>query len=140
MRYRFSMRVCALILLLALLVPPTAQALTVPEARTLLSVYYIDDIPPEVLEKETIPDMLEALGDPYTSYFTAEEYGQFISSMRDQDIVGVGISARACDEGLLLQRVYEDTPAARGGLQAGDIIVSVDGRAAAGESLETLTG
>ena len=72
--------------------------------------------------------MLEALGDPYTTYFSPEEYGAFTGSMSDTDTVGVGIYSLVTADGPLIQRVYENTPAADAGLQPGDLVTAVDGR------------
>lgn len=139
MKHRLPVRVLSLFLMLALLFAPAAQALTLEQARILLEQYYVDDIPSSVLEKDSIQSMLEALGDPYTVYFTPEENRLFTDSMRDQDIVGIGISAQAEDAGLRLMRVYEDTPAAQAGLQAGDLVTAVDGRPTAGVDIHVLT-
>lgn len=131
-------RAGAAVLALSLLALPT-QALTVEQARTLLEDYYIDPVSPEVLNQPTIEAMLKALGDPYTQYFTAEEYAQFLASMEDSNIVGVGIVATACEEGLLLSEVLDNSPAQAGGLQAGDILTQVDDNHTAGVPLDTIT-
>ena len=62
-------RLFALPLALTLLLSPAAQALTPDQARELLQDYYIDEVPEDVLDQNTIQAMLEALGDPYTTYF-----------------------------------------------------------------------
>ena len=80
------------------------------------------------LDQNTIQAMLEALGDPYTTYFSPEEYGAFTGSMSDTDTVGVGIYSLVTADGPLIQRVYENTPAADAGLQPGDLVTAVDGR------------
>ena len=82
MKRRLPIRVLSLLLALALLFAPAAQALTLEQARMLLTQYYIDDIPASVLEQDSIASLLEALGDPYTVYFTAEENQLFADSMR----------------------------------------------------------
>ena len=81
-------RLFALPLALTLLLSPAAQALTPDQARELLQDYYIDEVPEDVLDQNTIQAMLEALGDPYTTYFSPEEYGAFTGSMSDTDTVG----------------------------------------------------
>ena len=63
-------RLFALPLALTLLLSPAAQALTPDQARELLQDYYIDEVPEDVLDQNTIQAMLEALGDPYTTYFS----------------------------------------------------------------------
>ena len=112
-------RLFALPLALTLLLSPAAQALTPDQARELLQDYYIDEVPEDVLDQNTIQAMLEALGDPYTTYFSPEEYGAFTGSMSDTDTVGVGIYSLVTADGPLIQRVYENTPAADAGLQPG---------------------
>ena len=140
MKRKRRTRLLSLFLGLSLALSPAARALTPEQAGDLLDVYYIDDVPEEVLEQSTISGMLEALGDPYTQYFTPEEYALFSSSMSDTELVGIGISSLITGEGLLIQRVYEDTPAASGGLQAGDLITAVDGTDIAGQDGDTMTG
>ena len=125
-------------LALTLLLSPAAQALTPNQARELLQDYYIDEVPEDVLDQNTIQAMLEALGDPYTTYFSPEEYGAFTGSMSDTDTVGVGIYSLVTADGPLIQRVYENTPAADAGLQPGDLVTAVDGRSTAGQDAGTV--
>lgn len=121
-------RAVAALLALALLVLPVS-ALTVDQTRELLRTYYVDPVPQEVLDQPTIQDMLDALGDPYTEYLTAEEYAQFMASMSDSSLVGIGITLPAgtlWEEGLVIEEVLAGGPAQRAGLQSGDVIVAVD--------------
>ena len=134
MAHRSFVRPLAVTLALTFALTSAASALTPEQAGKLLSDYYIEDVPQSVLEQPTVQQMVAALGDPYTQYFTAQEYSQFLGSMEDTNVVGIGVSMLITQEGLLLQRVYEDTPAAEGGLQAGDLIVKVDGRDTAGDN------
>ena len=140
MKHVRALRLPALGLALALLLAPAARALTLDQAREMLEEYYIDEVPQSVLEQDDIREMLAALGDPYTEYFTAEEYALFNSTMSDTYLVGIGVTSLATEQGLEVLRVYEDTPAADGGLRAGDLIVAVDGRDAAGQSADTVSG
>ena len=92
MAHRHLFRPLSLTLALTLALTPAASALTTDQARELLTDYYIDEIPQSVLDQETVQQIVEALGDPYTQYFTAEEYAQFNSSMEDTGLVGIGIA------------------------------------------------
>ena len=83
MKRKRRTRLLSLFLGLSLALSSAARALTPEQAGDLLDVYYIDDVPEEVLEQSTISGMLEALRDPYTQYFTPEEYYLFSSSMSD---------------------------------------------------------
>lgn len=132
-------RFYSLLLILCLLVTP-ASALTVEQARDVLADYYIDDIPEEVLALPSIEEILEALGDPYTAYYSAEEYAAFLSSMEDTELVGIGIQAYYLDDGVLLNQVAPDSPASEAGLQPGDAIIAIDGhdtRGAAEEDVDS---
>ena len=136
MKYKRRARLLALFLGLSLALSPAAAALTPEQAGQLLDLYYIDDVPEEVLEQPTISAMLEALGDPYTQYFTPEEYALFTSSMSDTQLAGIGVLSLVTEAGALIQRVYEDTPAGEAGLLAGDLITAVDGVSTAGLNTE----
>ncbi len=109
------------------LLTSSAGALTVEQARKLLQTYYIDEIPRQVLDQPTVEDMLRALGDPYTVYYTPQEYREFMDSMEDTELVGIGIRAYYLQEGILLTQVAPGSPAQAGGLAAGDTIITVDG-------------
>lgn len=134
-------RFTAMGLSLALLAFPSAQALTTEQAAELLRSYYIDEVPENVLEQPTVKKMLDALGDPYTEYFTASDYTSFTSSMEDTTLVGIGITYTNTEEGLLLGDVIAGGPAEKGGMKAGDLIVAVDGKDVLSESdADTVTG
>ena len=133
-------RLPALLLVLALLLSTAAQALTPEEARTLMDTHYIDEIPEEVLSQPTVADILAALGDPYTEYYTPEAYAAFLATMEDAVISGIGVSTQVTDQGLLIESVFEGSPAKQGGLTAGDLITAVDGVSLAGLDSPTITG
>lgn len=133
-------RILAVMLVAALCLAPAAQALTTDQLKDLLGKYYINDIPQAALDAETMEEVIQALGDPYTMYLTPEEYAAFQASMSDQEVVGIGISAVACDDGLSIVGVYDGAPAQKLGLVGGDTILSVEGQSAAGQTAEVITG
>lgn len=144
MRKKRLSQAAALALSLALLAVP-AHALTLEQAADLLQTLYIDEVPAEALEKETIQEMVQAIGDPYTQYFTPEEYKAFLATMSDTSLVGIGVvlpypaDGLVPAEGLVLNQVLENSPAAKGGLVAGDVIVAVDGKLVFGEKIDDVT-
>lgn len=135
-----AFRMAALALTAGLLLPTAAQALTLEQARALISSTYMDPVSEDVLGSSSIEDMLAALGDPYTEYFTAEEYQSFLGALSDTVIVGIGVVVDVTDGVVLIERVLEDTPAQQAGIQAGDEIVSIDGKKTAGQSADTVSG
>ena len=120
MKHTLFPRLTALTLSLSLLALPAAQALTPDQARTLLDEFYVDEVPQAVYEQETIDKMLAALGDPYTEYYTSEEYADFLASMSDSSLVGIGIVYLNTPEGLQLTDILSGSPAEAGGLQVGE--------------------
>lgn len=133
-------RLTASVLALSLLAVPVAQALTVEQCADLLQKNYVDEVPRSVLEQPTIEAMLNALGDPYTQYFPPTEYTQFLASMSDTSLVGIGVVFSITEEGLDVSRVLDGSPALKGGMAAGDLIIAVDGHSILGEDTTTVTG
>jgi carboxyl-terminal processing protease len=137
-RKRPLLRLATLLLTLTMLLS-SVQALTPQEAGEILQEFYVDQVPQEVLEQPTVQEMLQALGDPYTAYFTPEEYQEYLNSMLDEQIVGIGITAYGHELGLLIAGTYEGSPAEAAGIVAGDIIVAVDGVKTAGQTADAIS-
>ena len=117
----------ALCLTLSLTALPTS-ALELEDAKQLLAVHYVDGVPPEVLELDSLDAILEAIGDPYTFYMTAEQYNAFNQSVNGQTVVGIGATVEtAFDGGYRIMSVLPDSPALEAGIQPGDILTAVDG-------------
>lgn len=132
-------RLIALLAALCLLTVP-AGALTAQQAGELLEQYYIDEVPEQVLAQSTIEEMLAALGDPYTDYYSAQEYADFLTTMEDTAIVGVGIRSWYLPQGVELTQVAPDSPAQEAGLRPGDLIVAIDGHDTRGADSADLDG
>ncbi len=132
-------RLAALLLTMALLATP-ALALTAEQAGQLLNLYYVDKLPGRVLEQTTVEGMLDALGDPYTVYFTPEEYAAFLNSMRDETIYGIGVSMQLHERGVHITEVLPDLGAEKAGLKVGDLITAVDGQEIGGMSIDAIKG
>ena len=117
------------------LAAPTASALELEDAKSLLSQYYYEEIPEEVLELDSLDAILEALDDPYPCYLSPEQYQSFLESIHGQELVGVGISiASAFDNGFSVLSIFPGSPAQEAGLQVGDRLVAVDGVQLTGET------
>ena len=127
MKHRFLPGFLSLALTLSLCVLP-ASALETEEARTLLETYYVDEIPEDILNLDSVEAILAALDDPYTVYMTAQEYQNFKNQVNGKTVVGIGVSvSNAIDDGMEILSVLDDSPALEAGLSAGDRILAVDG-------------
>lgn len=64
--------------------------------------------------------------DPHTTYLSAAEMSQYTSNLSGA-YVGIGIQYYQAESGsFIVQRVFENSPAQKGGILAGDILVKVD--------------
>lgn len=73
-----------------------------------------------------INGMIDALDDPYSRYFSQEEYENFQNSM-GESFVGIGVTIENINERVVVRKVWSSSPAERAGIRAGDIITHVDG-------------
>jgi carboxyl-terminal processing protease len=98
------------------------------------------DIDEQALVRGAIRGMVEALGDPYSSYLTPEEYQSGLQDLSGQfEGIGAVIGTKNTTDGttdcptlgptcaLIVVSPIEDSPADKAGLLADDVIVSVDG-------------
>ena len=70
--------------------------------------------------------LLYGLGDPYSRYYTAEEYEQETTST-EGSYVGIGVLMQENQEGgVRIVECYEGGPGELAGLQAGDIISALE--------------
>jgi len=90
------------------------------------------------LDDASLKGIVESLDDPYSHYLTPKEARQFSESVSGH-FEGVGMNVEQDRRGLKVLRVFEDSPAARGGIRRGDFILGVDGRSIAGVNSEVAT-
>lgn len=86
------------------------------------------------LSQAAIKGMVEALDDPYTAYLDTETYQLGMSSMEGK-FDGIGAHIAIKDEQLVIIAPIADSPAAKAGIRAGDIILEIDGQPTTGISL-----
>jgi carboxyl-terminal processing protease len=90
------------------------------------------------LLNSSISAAVASLHDPYSNYFSPTAYTGFQEST-DSQFEGVGMSVQGDKRGLRIQQVYPGSPAQKGGLHPGDLIVRVDGQPLAGKSSDAAT-
>ena len=79
--------------------------------------------------------VVAALGDPYSEYYTEEEYESLMESTSGEyNGIGVSISQKEENGEITIATVFDDTPAKEAGIQEGDVIVAVDGNDMTGKS------
>jgi carboxyl-terminal processing protease len=86
-----------------------------------------------------VRDLRRRYHDRFSDYFSPEMLKRFNEEISGR-FSGVGIEIAPVKRGLRAIKVFPGSPAARAGIVAGDVIVSVDGRSIAGESLDRAKG
>lgn len=133
----------ALLLALLICAPAQAQAPAVkkekesPEARDTfkqLSLFsdvmervradYVDEVTDEKLVESSLNGMLMAL-DPHSGYMTKKNFQEMQTQTRGE-FGGLGIEVTMEDNIVKVVSPIDDTPAAKAGLQSGDLITHID--------------
>jgi len=97
-----------------------------------LNLFYVDEINPAKLIKGSIDEMLLLL-DPYTTFIPEDQIDD-LRFMTTGEYAGIGAIISKRNNNIIISEPYENFPAQKSGLKAGDIILEVGGK-----STETMT-
>lgn len=101
---------------------------------------YLDEADAEKMEAGIYEGFIQALGDKYSAYYTAEEYKELMESTDGQYCgIGVYVHQDAQTGTITFQNPFENGPADKAGIQKGDVLVSVNGEDVSGKSLNDVT-
>lgn len=99
---------------------------------------YYTSLDEEQLQAALAAGYVDGLNDPYAQYLSTEAYKQ-AQLERQGQASGVGISLATNENGdLAVDTVDAESAAHKVGIQAGDILLSVDGEATTGAALQTV--
>ena len=96
--------------------------------REIIDKYYLGEVDESKLEEGAIKGYIEGLDDPYTEYISKEDMDTYLDDTMG-NFVGIGIymiKNTKYDKIQVLSTI-KGSPAEKEGIQAGDLIVSVDG-------------
>ena len=103
--------------------------------QSYLDKYYVEDIDQGKLEDTLFAGMLAGVGDKYTYYMPKENLRQYLTNTNG-NFDGVGIEIYTTQDGeVVISSVMPGQPAETAGLQAGDVIIGVDGEDMKGKLL-----
>ncbi len=86
---------------------------------------YYEDVDKEQLLDAGIKGMINYLDDPYATYFEGESSAAFNESL-EGTYQGIGIQVTYQENNKVITTVFDNSPAAKAGLQVNDIIVKID--------------
>lgn len=110
------------------------------EIYELIRYYYyrIEDVTEKDLLYGAMKGMVEALGDPYSVFFTPEEYEKWQEAV-EGEYTGVGMEIAIKKGKVIVVTPFPDTPAYNAGIRSGDWIKAVDGNPTEGLTLEEVS-
>ena len=100
------------------------------ELSAVIQKNYYEDVDTQDLTDGLYKGLFASLGDPYSAYYTEEEYQEMMISASAQ-YYGIGAVLQQDVKSMRVQiiRIYDDTPAMKAGLKAGDNVIMEIGRA-----------
>lgn len=105
------------------LLTPAVESKIERLANAIDQLYY-EDVDDEELVQGLYKGLMEGVGDPYTAYYTPEEYKELMISATSS-LSGIGIVMQQDPDTMqvTVNYVYEGSPAEKAGIFAGDLIV-----------------
>lgn len=95
--------------------------------KDFLNKNYIGELDTDKMVEGAIKGYVEGVGDEYTEYLSKDEYEELIVNVTG-DFVGIGVYIYKDSEGnLVVLSPIEGSPSEEEGIEAGDIILSIDG-------------
>lgn len=85
----------------------------------------------DAMYKGMLDGLVEAIGDPYTTYFDYEEYQSYTDGFTES-YVGIGVTISSREDYLVVEEVKKDGPADDAGVFPNDLIVEVEGESIKG--------
>ncbi|MBR5667265.1 MAG: S41 family peptidase [Lachnospiraceae bacterium] len=115
-----------------------AVSMKVEKIKGVLEKYYMGDIDYDKAMEGIYAGMINSLGDPYTVYFSAEQYQEF-SLTTNGNYAGVGSTVTTNSDGNVeFVKPFKNGPAYNAGILPGDILCEIDGENALGEEIDSV--
>lgn len=93
----------------------------------LLDIYYVEELDTDTMNETALAGLVAGVGDPYTTYFTKEQYSSYLEST-DGSFSGIGVEVTTDTEtgGHLVIAPIVGSPAFNSGILPQDYIVKVN--------------
>lgn len=96
------------------------------ELKLYIGTYFLEDTDESNLAEGAFKGVLASLNDPYSTYYTAEEYKEVLNST-EGEYEGIGIAINNDENNnIVIKEVYDNTPAKKAGIQENDIVLKID--------------
>ena len=101
--------------------------------------FFLNDVDEQNLEDYTYKGLLAGLGDPYSTYYTKEEYEEMMESL-EGNYCGIGVlcTQDTTTGEVVVLNAFKKGSAYEGGIRSGDRILKVNGESIVDEDLQTI--
>lgn len=104
--------------------------------KSLIDKNFLFDYKEEDLYEGSLKGMFANLGDPYTQYYSKNEFSKLMETL-DGRYKGIGVLVQASKEGFIkVVQVFDGSPASEAGLKEGDYIIKVEGKEYSADQME----
>ncbi len=97
------------------------------EIQSILESSFNGDLNDEKQAEGALRGYVASLGDPYTVYLNASEAEELSNDLAGQ-LSGIGVEVGLKNDRLTVIAPIDETPAAKAGIRAGDVIATIDGQ------------
>lgn len=101
--------------------------------------FYLEDIDQEEIESYTYRGMVAGLGDPYSAYYTKDEYEKMMESL-EGSYCGIGVLCQKDEEtgDVIVLNPFKKGSAYEAGIRAGDRITKIEGKSVKDQDLNSI--
>ncbi|MFJ7950726.1 S41 family peptidase [Lysinibacillus sp. NPDC096418] len=109
----------------------------IKEIKEIITENYVGTIDGNLNTAKTIPEIIDML-DPYSTYFTKEEYYEYTNSI-NLSTTGIGVVIEEHENGINILQVIDGGGAASAGVVAGDTITAINDQSIIGSSIQEVS-
>lgn len=121
--------------------PSQAVIEKINKLEALIDQYYMEEVDPSVMAEGIYKGLLQSLNDPYSVYYTKEEYTALMESSSGVYYgIGAYVSQNVNTGIISIVKPFVNGPAYEAGVLPGDILYKVNGEEVTGEDLTEVVG
>ena len=109
------------------------------DVRSRIETGSIDSLPSDEVWLRAAQGLVDRIDDPYAELFSPEQMASFSRNTLRNDYAGVGMNIQDQLGTVVVTATFPGSPAAVGGVQAGDRILEVDGKSTLGLRLDEVS-
>ena len=108
--------------------------------ESLILEQFVGEADPTAMGDAAAEAMVASLGDRWSYYIPASQYGQYTQQMNNAYVgIGITISVRESSDGFTIDVVEQNGPAQEAGLLPGDILIAVEGQSVVGMTINDVS-